>query len=900
MGRTNTSATTSRSRLDKLIDGLDQRGEQPLFQAYTEKETQQWPYHSVGEQVQALARGIRERTQPGESVVLIGADRPEWIIAALAVLRSGAVVTPLDVQLADDTLQRILHNSDARWVFTNAAQRERVHAAAPQAQLMLLDSTADSMPGWRALTDSAATLPDNRADATAALFYTSGTTGPPKGVPLTHRNLEFQLDTLGAAGVVHEGDRILLPLPLHHVYPFVIGMLAPILMGLTLILPHALTGPQVMRAVRDGSASVIIGVPRFYAALFEGITVQAENAGFLGRTFFRGLFRLSRSVRRRTGWHIGKVLLYPLHRKTGRQLRMLACGGSALDKQLALNLEALGWQVAVGYGLTETAPLLTLDSPGGTRLGSAGRPPPGVELRIDRQAAPPAQESRSNEGEIQARGPNVFAGYRNQPRKTEETFTHDGWFRTGDLGLLDDDGYLHITGRVSTLIVTDGGENIQPDDLEARYAGHEAIAEIGILQHNGQLVALVVPTGGVSEDSQRRIRGTIGEIARKLPSYQRLVDATPTRNPLPRTRLGKIKRHELEERYERARAEGGEPQQLAPLDIEEMSAEDRSLMEHAAARHTWDWLAQRYPKRGLTPDTRLQSELGVDSLAWLNLTMELGRRTGMELDEEAIGGIETVRDLLRELVSSAAQDKLITDPLDDPEDALDAAHRHWLQARGPLLRAVANTLYAINWLALRGLFRLQVQDRDRMPMQGPVVIACNHASYLDPFAVAAALSLARLHSLYWGGWTGVAFSNPLSRFVSRAAQVLPIDPQAGVRSSLALTASVLKQNRGLIWFPEGQRSESGELQPFRPGIGRLLDRFPAPVVAVSIHGSHEAMPPGRLFPRLCRLRVRFGTAIDSRRLAEQGQGEDAATRITEAIQTHLRALQDQATPNNRS
>lgn len=879
-----------KSRIDALIDGLEDQGHRPLVLAWSAEAPECRSYQSVAVQVRALARGLHRRVGTGNAVALLGGEGPEWMMVALAGLRAGAVVTPVDAQLGDETLQHVLADSGAQCVFTTAARQERVRAAAPDVRIILLDAPDDEEHGWCGLADSDGALPENGPDQTAALFYTSGTTGPPKGVPLSHRNVAFQLDTLAAAGVTQEGDRVLLPLPLHHVYPFVIGMLAPLWLGLTLVLPFALTGPHVVRAVRDSGVTVIIGVPRFYAALYEGIADRARGGGFLPGLAFRLMLGLSRAARRRLRLRLGKYLLYPLHRRVGGQLRVLASGGSALDPELARNLEAMGWQVAVGYGLTETAPLLTVDPPARPRPGTVGRPVEGVELRIDRKALP-ENGARRGQGEIQARGPGVFAGYHNLPERTREAFTGDGWFRTGDLGWLDQDGYLHVTGRVATLIVTPGGENIQPDELEDRYTSHAAIHEIGILQRDdGSLAALIVPARDSMDDPRSLLREAIAEVGRGLPSYQRLGDFALTGKPLPRTRLGKIRRQELERRYEQARASGMAPSRAAPLEPSDMAAEDRSLLEKGAARQVWEWLAERFPEKGLTPESHMRLELGVDSLEWLNLTTEIGRRTGIELDDEAVARIETVRDLLREVVDAAGGAGRNIDPLSDPEGALAPSHRRWLEPRGFLVHAAARGLYGLNRVLMRGLFRLSVEGRERVPARGPVVIACNHTSYLDPFAVAAALPLARLDSLYWAGWTGTAFANPLTRFVSRAAQVIPVDPQQGARASLALAAIVLDREQGLIWFPEGRRSKSGEMQPLRPGIGLLLARYPVPVVPVSIRGSHEAMPPGKRLPRLRPVSIHFGETLDPQQLAERGEGEDEIARIVAALERAMREL----------
>jgi long-chain acyl-CoA synthetase len=177
----------------------------------------------------------------------------------------------------------------------------------------------------------------------------------------------------------------------------------------------------------------------------------------------------------------------------------------------------MGWRVAIGYGLTETAPLLTLNPPDGANLGSVGRPVPGVEIAIDPSAVPEEGDrsgSSRREGEILARGPNVFSGYRNRPEETDKVFDEHGWFRTGDLGHFDDEGYLYVTGRVSTLIVTPGGKNVQPEAVEGAYLENPSIREIGVLQKDGRLVAVIVPeTDEIPEgrDMNSAMRETIEE-----------------------------------------------------------------------------------------------------------------------------------------------------------------------------------------------------------------------------------------------------------------------------------------------------------------------------------------------------------------------------------------------------
>jgi long-chain acyl-CoA synthetase len=193
---------------------------------------------------------------------------------------------------------------------------------------------------------------------------------------------------------------------------------------------------------------------------------------------------------------------------------------------------------------------------------------------------------------------------------------------------------------------------------------------------------------------------------------------------------------------------------------------------------------------------------------------------------------------------------------------------------------------------MRGLFRLRAEGLERLPEEGPFVLTPNHVSYLDPFAVAAALGYRRLRRTYWAGWTGAAFGNPLTRTVSRLAQAVPIDPDRAGVSSLAFGAAVLERKKNLVWFPEGERSPTGKLQTFKPGIGVLLNHFRVPVVPVLIHGTHEAMPRGKFLRRLQRITVIFGQPLDVDDLERHGEGEEPQHRLTQALYDRMTELGD--------
>jgi long-chain acyl-CoA synthetase len=882
--------------LGSVIDGLPARGERPAILAFGEEGVESWSYRELAGRVRSLAHGLRGvGVERGDHVALVCGNRPEWVAACLAVISSGAVVVPVDVQIGDDALGHVLLDSGAGHVFTTADQAGRLEKLSDVAppRVILLDVGEEDGRSWRYLpAGEDEDLPEKRGNDGAALFYTSGTTGAAKGVPLTHANLAFQVDGLLGADLVSENDRILLPLPLHHVYPFVMGMLTPLAAGLPIILPQSLTGPQLVRALREGEATLIVGVPRLYSALYSGIQDRIGSGGRLAAALFEKGVDLFARVRGLTGLNVGRIALRPLRRRFGPRLAVLASGGAALDPDLAGKLEGMGWRVAIGYGLTETSPLLTLNPPDGTRLGSVGRAVPGVEITIDPSAVPQAGDSSGGfhrEGEILARGPNVFSGYRNRPEETSKVFW-GGWFRTGDLGYFDSDGYLYVTGRASTLIVTPGGKNVQPESVEAVYLEHPLIRDIGVLQRDGRLVAVVVPEtdeAPTDTDPNAAMRQAVEECSRRLPSYQRISDYALSREPLERTRLGKLRRHVLPERYDVAisDAERGETR-VGPVRLEEMSERDQALLQDPAAKDVWALLSERFPDRRLAPDTSPQLDLGIDSLGWVNLTLEIGDRTGVELREEAIARIDTVRDLLREVSSGTVRTTHRASPLERPEEVLDARQLRLLRPLGRTASVAARGMFILNRAIMRGLFRLRAEGLENLPDGGQFIIAPNHVSYLDAFVVAAALPEDVLRRTYWAGWTGAAFGNPLARLVSRLAQVVPVDPERAGLSSLAFGAAVLGRGRNLVWFAEGERSRTGSLQPFKPGVGMLLEHNPVPVVPVFIRGTYEAMPRGRFLRRLEKVTVTFGEAFDPR-----GPEGDVGTRehVVEAL--HERVLE---------
>lgn len=875
---------TETSTLLSLVRSLAPRGEAPALIQVGEAGLRTWSYRELSDLALGLAGGLKELgVKPGEAVALLAPNRPAWVVARLALLGAGALAVLVDDLWTGPVLARVLEDSGARLVFTTRALLPALRELAVGERLepILLDDDTEELPegvrAWRNLLGAPPeSLPEPGPEEPAALFYTSGTTGPPKGVPLTHRNIMGNLETLLSGRFIGAGERVLVPLPLHHSYPFLAGMLLPLAAGATIVLPADLTGPEIVRALKDGRVRAMVGVPRLYEALVAGVEARIKAQGRLAFGLFRALLALSVALRYGIGLKVGGVLFRRLHRELGPELRLLACGGARLEAGLERTLEGLGFEVLNGYGLVETASISTFSRRGRARPGTVGLPAPGVEVRITAARA-------GEPGEVLIRGPTVFAGYRDDEAANVEAFTADGWFRTGDLGLIDEDGYLTITGRAKELIVLADGKNITPDEVEAVYADSPYLREVAVLEKDGRLAALVVPEleamrTGASGRIDDLVRVTLMELSARLAPYQRPTAYALTRETLPRTRLGKYRRHELGAIYERASKGEGRPPER-PL-----SEEDRALLGSPRARRVWAWLEERFPEAKLTLDVNPELDLGIDSLAWVSLGLEMEERTGVHLSEEALANVLTLRDLLE-----AAEAERTAAPAPAPA-ALVAAERDWLAPPGPALEALGLALYLLNRTLVRGLFGLEVEGLDRLPKgRGPLILVSNHASDLDPLAVSAAVPWAWARRVHWGGDAGRLFSGPLRRLAARAVHVFPVDDRAPGRS-LRFGVEVLRRGGILVWFPEEWRSPDGTLQPFLPGVGRLVHETGTAAVPLLVRGTFEAMPRGRRLPRLRSLHVLFGAPVEAQALAASGQGATPEARITQALHAAVAAL----------
>ncbi|KAF0097096.1 MAG: long-chain acyl-CoA synthetase [Rhodospirillaceae bacterium] len=866
--------------LQHLVEAVTRGGDAPCIISVNQDTVSTRTYAEVGLLALKTAAGlVAAGVAKGEPVVTIGPNAFELIVIRLALAAMGALCVPIDNAARTGEVQTLVRASGARRAFTSTAHLSAVRAALEDKDTDVWTLDGDGpVPGWRTLAAGGPVeLPALVPEDPIVLMHTSGTTGAPKAFRLSHANILHNVLVLAEQGLIDGSDRVLTPLPLHHAYPFIVGVLFPLRCGAGIVLPEAVQGPEIVAALALGRATAMVGVPRLYEALIRGAESRVARYGGLARGLFGSLLAISIGVRRVTGWHVGRWLFAPLHRQLGPRLRFLACGGAHLAASSVWKLEGLGWACYPGYGLAETASIFTGNLPGRQRIGSEGLPLPGGQLRI-------ANADRDGVGEVQLRGPGVFAGY-DDAAVTRQAFEPDGWFRTGDLGHVDADGYLYVTGRLKEVMVLGGGKKVLPESIEAQLDKSPFFKEVAVLEFEGRIVALVQPDfARIAGAGHRRVddvvRVTLSELAQALPLHERPAGFAVARAPLPRTRLGKLRRHLLHELYERARAGGSMSDDAGPA----LGSADEALLSRPAARAIWDWLGKQYPVRPLSLDLSPSLDLGIDSLEWIALSLKLQERFGVHLSEGRIAGISTLRDLITAAIEANGK------PTPQEADAALSPEERYLAPARPWQRALGTLAYAVNRIVCCVFFRVEAKGLANIPDRGPYILVANHASDLDPLVLGACQSLRVLRHTWWSGVAERLFRTRAHAAVMRAGNVFPLDEQAP-EASLALAVAILERGDALVWFPESWRSPDGRIQRFLPGIGAIVMRTGAPCVPVRISGTREAMPRGARVPRPRKVHVTFGMAMPASLLSEASRKEpNPRQAIADALRTAVMEL----------
>jgi long-chain acyl-CoA synthetase len=832
--------------LDTLTDILEKSaemyGDQVALQTKRDNRWVRYTYKEVHDLAGHIGWHWRQNgLHPGDRVLLYSENSPEWGIACFATMAAGAAIVPIDRQTPIREIWSVARFTSARAILCSESGYRMLMDGAGN-----LDATepVPDIPLWNIDNyglafdeDRLAASPTDKdppawapvePETVASIIFTKGTAVDPRGAVLTHRNFVSDLLSLAEMLRAYKTDQFLSILPLNHALEFTGGFLMPFYAGATITYTDTLKSRNLIELMAETETTCILSVPRIFKLLYERLRRTTEEPG----------------------------------NKVVERIRLLVSGGAALDKVVYDAYLQIGLTIYEGYGLTETAPILTVNPMDQSKPASVGLPLPNIALRID-------NPDERGQGEIVVRGENVMSGYYHNPVATAE-YLRDGWLYTGDIGYQDEAGYVYITGRSKDLIVTGAGKNVYPDEVEWYYQSLSHTKEFRIVgirpidSMSEDVHAVVVPdwptNTGEIEDVRQALISSVQTISKSLPSYQRIQQVHIWDAPLPANGKPKERRAEF--------------RRLLMAQVHEPSAGVFSD-EQAPETLPWDQVVYRVIAR-LTqqpvseisnqPDRPVEDLM--DSLMRVELLAALETRFNATIPDADALKIHTVQDVL-ETVRQYISD-IETPVLDQPVDTSDYwARMLELEKAAPRPEAVSHKksilqriIWAAGRLVYKHYFHLSCQGLEHIPTDTPFLIAANHSSHLDSGAIIVALwgQVDRVHPL---GAKDYFFNSSLKAwFFGSIMNVVPFDRHDQIFESLRASSEVLSPDTPLLIYPEGTRSVTGELQPFKVGIGLLALELGVPIVPAYIRGTYNALPKGRNLPRRHPIEVVFDTPID--------------------------------------
>jgi long-chain acyl-CoA synthetase len=834
-------------------------GAHPRERAYGQRRgyRMEWfTYSQVMEMAVQFCRELKVRQiSKGERVMLWGENGAEWIAAFFGCAMSGAIVVPMDSGASTDFAARVALQVEARLLVCSRRNTQRCADTNAAIPVFLLDGLSKGL--GHGMGSSVDSLTPGRDD-TLQIVFTSGTTAEPRGVVITHGNvlaniapLEQEMHRyLKYERWVHP-IRFLNLLPLSHVFGQFLGMFLPPLLGGTVIFQEEMKPSEIMSTIRRERVSVLVTVPRVLESLKQKVERDLEDRGRseeLRRWFvaaegkhFLHRWWIFREIRRQFGWKFWAFI----------------CGGAALDAETEQFWDRLGYAAIQGYGLTETTSLISVNHPFKLGKGSIGKVLPGRDVKL------------AEDGEILIRGSGVAAGYwsGDQSQKVVDGLTDDeGWYRTGDVGALDDAGNLYFKGRKKEVIVTPAGLNIYPEDLEAALRLQPEVKDcvvVGIERGgNAETCAVVI----VGDDV--RVERVVERANQSLAEFQRMrMWVQWPQQDFPRTSTQKPQRNLI--------AEFATKQILR-------NAGDEVVKQSAVAE-----LVGRITGRsvsGLNADAVLDSDLGLSSLDRVELISALEDRYQVDLSETRFSTARTVGDVERMLSGESKPGGEYHYPLWVLRWPVTWAR--WV-ARSFLMRPA---MMLLGWPRIEGRENLQ-------GWSAPLLVVCNHISDVDIGFVQMALP-ARLRNRIATATRGEALEALRSPAASRGflggisdriawvlgvslLNLFPLPREAGFRQSFAYAGEAVDRGYSVLVFPEGRYTVDGMINPFRAGIGLLANNLGIPVLPMRIVGLFELKQAGKKFATPGKIQVRIGKPMN---FADGSDPAEVVRRLQSAVE----------------
>ena len=855
-----------RQLVTSYLDEFLARGDAVAFAHRRGLRTVRWSYKQIANSSYAFAELLRERgVQKADRLLLCGNNSPEWIVAFFGCLLRGAIVVPLDVQSEAGFIERVQQQVNAKFGIFDSSFRQGLSLTVP---VIPMEELRGHLPPASYSSSSS-----QSADDIVEIVFTSGTTAEPKGVVLSHQNLLANMRPLEKQiGPYLKWERLVHPirflnlLPLSHVFGQFMGLFVPQLLGGELFFIDSLKPSQIIETVKRERISVIVCVPRMLDTLRESVERNYDRASDRKKDFQNALMGAdSWSVPRRW-WEFRRV-----HRMFGWKFWSFISGGATLNSETEKFWRRLGYAVIQGYGLTETASLVSVNHPFRKKSGSIGRVMPGQEVTL------------SPEGEILVRGANVSSGYWTGTNRKSPEPNHDlierEWFNTGDVGELDAQGNLYFKGRKKEVIVTAAGMNVYPEDIESVLNDQPEIRSavvVGVDGPNGPEpgVALIVRAATIDNTEIARV---IERTNQSLAEHQRIRRwfIWPDED-FPRTSTQKVKRQLVAQTIKASKQQPATPSSNPLADLISRVGGDPSA--------TFD------------PGAKLGMDVKLDSLGRLELLSALEDRYQVEINEAAFTEATTVGEIQNLINKRTERSSSSADSLTVGTSAA-YPYPHWPH-RWPINWVRIAALYLIIFPYVRVMGRPRVTSSDLKNYKSPLLFISNHLSMVDHALILWALPgrFRRRMSIAMDGellrdWLNPPTHTSWFRRLRYRLQYLLVAfffnvfamPQHGdFRRSFAFAGEMMDRGFSVLVFPEGRRSPDGQLHSFRAGIGLLAKQVDVPIIPVRIDGVYELKQQGKHLAPPGAITINIGVPL-------QFSLQDSAEQITRELEARVRS-----------
>ncbi|MBI4150267.1 AMP-binding protein, partial [Candidatus Woesearchaeota archaeon] len=805
-----------------IVHRFPERGKSIALIQKTDFRTFRYTYADIHRMACKVAHLLEKQgVKRGDKILLWGPNSVAWCVSFLGCILKGVVAVPLDVRSTPQFIKDIQAQVHAKVFFRT---KYKLDPAIKIKTFFLedLEFLLEELP---------ATLPQDTAheDDLVEILYTSGTTGMPKGVMLTHKNIHSNLMALQHIGQLAEHDTFLSVLPLSHIFEQTVGFLYPLSLGASICYLSSLKTSAMVKAFSSEHITLMLVVPRFLETFKNSILAQAleEHKEHLLLSMLHATKHLPLIMRR--------FLFHGIAARFGFHFKCFIVGGAPLDHELELFWESLGFPVIQGYGLTETAPIITANTLQEHKIGSVGKLLSNVDIAL------------SPDGEVWVKGDNVTQGYYKNPQKNKESFEH-GWFKTGDLGYLDKDGFLFIKGRKKDMIKTADGINVYPEDIENvlnKLSGVKEACVIGVKHGTVEEVHAVLLLDPKTKRDPRQI---VMETNRHLDSAQQIQGFTVWPfDDFPRTPIMKVRKFVVLDYL--ARKKGKARETRTPSMIPDVDEKIYAILKSIS----------KEPSR-IAARATLGLDLKLGSIDRVELISLIEQELNVNIDEESITQTTTVADLERMIQEQKGTEEKRT-------------FRPWtLSWPIRVLRTLSQEIF---WFPLTRVFcsPLMVRGIEHLrDLKGEVVFVANHQSHLDTPLIIMNL-LQPYHTFIAPAAWAEFFQAPKHAYFERfkrwlAYNLVTLDfnaylfPQTkGFRRSLQYTGELLDKGWSVLLFPEGERSTDERVLQFKQGIGFIGAEMRVPIVPIRIQGLVNVLPRGIYWPKRGEVRITFGKPL---------------------------------------